>query len=58
MKIVEDFECQVQTALGEVYEDMPDNFLKNLRKVVPFTKSKMIWNINSVKMNQNLKNLK
>lgn len=37
---------------------MPNNFFKNLRKVVPYSKTKMVWNINAIKMNQNLMQLK
>lgn len=33
---------------------MPIKFFKKLRKLAPYTKSKMSWNINAVKMNQNL----
>jgi len=33
---------------------MPTGFFKKLRKIVPLTKTKMVWNINAVKMNRNL----
>jgi hypothetical protein len=33
---------------------MPNAFFKNLRRIVPVTKTKMIWNVNALKMNKNL----
>lgn len=33
---------------------MPNKFFKKLRRLAPYTKTKMSWNINSIKMNQNL----
>lgn len=53
-KIIEKFEAEVQDQLNVVYEDMPNKFFKKLRRLAPYTKTKMTWNINSIKMNQNL----
>jgi hypothetical protein len=44
----------VQAHLNEVYEEMPAKFFKKLRMITPFSKTKMVWNINAVKMNKNL----
>lgn len=54
IKIIERLEGEVQTALSQLYEEMPSGFFKNLRRVTPVTKTKMVWNINSIKMNRNL----
>jgi len=58
IKAIERLEGEVQAALGQLYEEMPNGFFKNLRRVTPVTKTKMVWNINSIKMNQNLLGLK
>jgi hypothetical protein len=54
IKIIDRFEGEMQIELGKVYEEMPGNFFKNLRRIAPVTKTKMSWNINAIKMNQNL----
>lgn len=54
VKIIERLEGEVQAALGQLYEEMPTGFFKNLRRVTPVTKTKMVWNLNSIKMNKNL----
>lgn len=54
MKTIENFESEVQAHLNQLYEDMPNGFFKNLRRVTPLTKTKMVWNINAIKMNRNL----
>lgn len=54
IKLIERLEGEVQTSLGQLYEEMPNGFFKNLRRVTPVTKTKMTWNINSIKMNKNL----
>jgi len=41
-----------------MYEEMPKGFFKNLRRITPLTNTKMSWNINSIKMNRNLLDLK
>jgi hypothetical protein len=33
---------------------MSNGFFKNLRRIAPITKTKMVWNVNSLKMNKNL----
>jgi hypothetical protein len=33
---------------------MPNTFFKQLRRITPLTKTKMVWNINAIKMNRNL----
>ena len=58
IKAIERLEGEVQAALGQLYEEMPSGFFKNLRRVTPVTKTRMVWNINSIKMNQNLLGLK
>jgi hypothetical protein len=54
MKIIEQSECQVQKNLHETYEDMSSGFFKHLRRIAPVTKTKMIWNVNALKMNKTL----
>lgn len=58
MKVIETFECQVQKNLGQTYENMPNGFFKHLRRTVPVTKVKMVWNIHALKMNKNLQQTK
>ena len=57
MKVIENAEGQVQSNLNDLYEEMPNSFFKHLRRAVPLTKTKMVWNINAIKMNQNLLSL-
>lgn len=52
--MIEKFEAEVQEDLNVLYDEMPNKFFKKLRKLAPYTKTKMSWNINSIKMNQNL----
>lgn len=54
MKIIERLEGEVQASLSILYEEMPNGFFKNLRRVTPLTKTKMVWNLNAIKMNRNL----
>lgn len=54
IKVIENAEGEVQSNLNDLYEEMPTGFFKHLRRVVPFTKTKMAWNINAIKMNRNL----
>ena len=54
VKIIERLEGEVQASLSQLYEDMPGGFFKHLRRVTPLTKTKMVWNINAIKMNRNL----
>lgn len=54
LKLIESFEGEVQESLNKVYEEMPNGFFKYLRRVTPLTKTKMVWNINAIKMNRNL----
>ena len=37
-----------------IYEEMPEKFFKKLRKITPYTKTKMAWNLNAIKMNHHL----
>jgi capping protein alpha len=54
VRTIEKFETQVQETLRIVYDEMQNNFFKKLRKYAPYTKTRMTWNFNSLKMNQNL----
>lgn len=54
IKIIEAFEASVQSQLNDVYEEMPEKFFKKLRRIAPYTKTKMAWNINAIKMNHHL----
>lgn len=54
MKIIERLEGEIQASLSVLYEEMPNGFFKNLRRVTPLTKTKMVWNLNAIKMNRNL----
>lgn len=58
MKVIEGAECQMQKSLGEIYEEMPNGFFKHLRRVVPVTKTTMVWNVHALKMNKNLQQAK
>ncbi len=33
---------------------MSNGFFKHLRRIAPITKTKMVWNVNALKMNKNL----
>ena len=57
MALIEKSESQVQSQLNGLYEEMEDGFFKKLRRIAPFTKTKMVWNVNAVKMNKNIMNL-
>ena len=48
----------MQKSLGEIYEEMPNGFFKHLRRVVPVTKTTMVWNVHALKMNKNLQQAK
>ena len=54
IKIIEKFEAEVQESLNVTYEEMPEKFFKKLRKITPYTKTKMSWNLNAIKMNHHL----
>lgn len=56
--MIEGFECQIQKNLNHTYEEMPNGFFKHLRRIVPVTKVKMIWNVHALKMNKNLQQTK
>lgn len=58
IKMIEGFECQIQKNLNHTYEEMPNGFFKHLRRIVPVTKVKMIWNVHALKMNKNLQQTK
>jgi hypothetical protein len=58
IKAIETSECQIQKSLGQIYEEMPNGFFKHLRRIVPVTKTTMIWNVNALKMNKNLQQTK
>lgn len=58
IKVIETQECLIQKKLGEIYEEMPNGFFKHLRRIVPVTKTTMIWNVNAIKMNKNLQQTK
>ena len=53
-KNIKSFEATVQESLNGIYDDMPDKFFKKLRRLAPYTKTKMNWNLNAIKMNHNL----
>lgn len=53
-KIIEQAEGEIQSNLNDLYEEMPNTFFKHLRRITPLTKTKMVWNINAIKMNRNL----
>lgn len=54
IKVIERLEGDVQASLSQLYEEMPAGFFKHLRRVTPLTKTKMVWNLNAIKMNRNL----
>jgi len=41
--------------LEEMYGNMTDETFKAMRRVMPVHRNKMNWNINEVKLNQNLR---
>jgi len=57
IKFIENIEGDIQKNLGDLYEEMPNGFFKHLRRITPLTKTKMVWNINAIKMNRNLTGL-
>lgn len=58
VKVIEGFESKVQKNLSHIYEEMPKGFFKHLRRIVPVTKVKMVWNVHALKMNKNLQQAK
>lgn len=54
VKVIKSFEISVQNSLNNIYEEMPEKFFKKLRRLAPYTKTKMSWNLNSIKMNHNI----
>jgi len=54
VQIIEAFEQGIQNGLEDVYEHMQGGFFKHLRRITPYTKTKMNWNVNALKMNKNL----
>jgi len=47
-------ETLIQTGLEEMYNNMSEQTLRSMRRVMPITRTKMEWNINSVRMNNQL----
>ena len=48
MKIIEDCEGEIQSNLTDLYEEMPGNFFKHLRRPYfndPLTKNNFAWNM-------------
>lgn len=47
---IQAFENSLQTGLEEMYTNMNNETFKSLRRIMPISKTKMDWNINSVRM--------
>lgn len=47
---IQTFENSLQTGLEDMYTNMNNETFKSLRRIMPITKTKMDWNINSVLM--------
>lgn len=47
-------ESLIQNSLDEMYINMSEQTLRSMRRVMPITRTKMEWNINSVRMNYQL----
>lgn len=43
-------ESALQDALGEMYANMNEETFRSMRRVLPVTRTKMEWNLNSVRM--------
>ena len=54
---IEKLEGSLQRSLSELYEEVPEKFFKSLRRVIPFTKMKMDWNVAALSIKQNLQNM-
>lgn len=55
IKILERAETDLQGSINELYEnEMPNYFMKSLRRVQPVTKAKMVWNMSLLDMRRNL----
>lgn len=50
--LIKGFEDQIQTELDKVYSQLSDVYLKPLRRKIPFTGQKMVWNLNQVSLSQ------
>jgi capping protein alpha len=44
VELIEKLETKLQTGLDVIYENMPDQFFKAMRRILPFTNTKMEWN--------------
>ena len=53
-KIIEEYivksETAIQNSLEEMYSNMSQETLRSMRRVMPVTRMKMDWNIDSVRM--------
>lgn len=54
VEIIKNFEASVQSSLDNMYEQIPGTEFKKLRRLAPYTKTKMSWNLNSIKINHNI----
>lgn len=51
IKFIANSENRIQEDLEKVYDDLSDNYLKPLRRRIPFTGQRMNWNIHQVSFN-------
>ncbi len=48
IKKIENSENDIQNELEKIYDDLSDNYLKPLRRRIPYTGQKMNWNLNQL----------
>lgn len=48
IKKIENSENDIQSELEKIYDDLSDNYLKPLRRRIPFTGQKMNWRLNQI----------
>ena len=49
---IESSENSIQLELDKIYDDLSDNYLKPLRRKIPFTGQKMNWSLNQISLNK------
>ena len=54
---IEKLEGSLQSSLETLFEEIPDQFFRCLRRTIPFTKTKMDWNVATLTIKQNLQSM-
>jgi capping protein alpha len=55
VQMIQDHEQKIQKSLENIYENMDDTFFKQMRRKMPVTNQKMLWNLDQIKMRAGIK---